>query len=243
MIRESEAGGRLIEAEWALYREGVRYLNFEQFDKASECFSESIKKMDKKIHEIKKNLAIATAQYGHALAYSGETKQAIEVCRRSVELRAETNPNALWISYYNLALALYKAGQFEDAMLNCNDAMERFQQIYPEDHSFYYNLSSPLHLKGQIECEQGLYDKAIEELMKAAEVRKLRSGEKTYWMAQIYEYLCDAYERSGQFDKAADCLKKSIEIKSGMYISDAMHEQLNKLQERMNRLTARIEYV
>ena len=243
VIGESEANERLIEAEWALYREGVRYLNFEQFDKAGKCFSESIKRMDEKIQNIKKNLAIATAQYGHALAFSGKTGQAIEVCKRSVELRAETNPNALWISYYNLALALYKAGQFEDAMVNCNDAMVRFQQIYPENHSYYYNLSSPLHLKGQIECEQGLYDKAIEDLMKAAEVRKLRSGEKTYWMAQIYEYLCDVYERSGQFDKAVSSLKKSIEIKSRMYISDAMHDQINKLQERMNRLTARIEHV
>ena len=62
-------------------------------------------------------------------------------------------------------------------------------------------------------------------------------------MAQIYEYLCDVYERSGQFDKAVSSLKKSIEIKSRMYISDAMHDQINKLQERMNRLTARIEHV
>ncbi len=242
VIGETETSERLIEAEWALYREGVRYLNFEQFDKADKCFSESVKKMEEKIHIIKKNLAIVTAQYGHALAFSGKTGQAIEACKRSVELRAETNPSALWISYYNLALALYKGGQYEDAMVYCNNAMEQFQQIYPENHSYYYNLSSPLHLKGQIECEQGLYDKAIEDLMKAAEVRKLRSGEKTYWMAQIYEYLCDAYERSGQFDQAVSSLKKSIEIKSRMYISDAMLDQINELQERMNRLT-RIEQI
>ena len=70
-----------------------------------------------------------SAHYAHALAYAGNYEKALTVGEYSIRLRKEVDPKAVWISYYNYALALYKAGRLDEAMVYCEDSIRRFLEI------------------------------------------------------------------------------------------------------------------
>lgn len=231
-----EKNDRFIDEEYTIYKEGETLLKLERFDEACSKFDMSLKKLDEKIARIKKNYALISAQYAHALAYAGQYENALAMGEYSIRLRKEVNPKAVWISYYNYALALYKAGRLGEAMDCCEKTIRRFLDIYnEEDSGFYYNLSSPLHLRGQIYMAMGNTEAAIYNLEKSAKIRKERNGENTYWMAQIYGYLSEAYEMAGNKGEAVQYALRSKKIREKFHKDDNITEQIEELEKRIRR--------
>ena len=76
---------------------------------------------------------------------------------------------------------------------------------------------------------------AIRDLEESAKIRKERNGENTYWMAQIYGYLSEAYEEANEKEKALQFALRSKEIREKFYKDDQKTEQIEELEKRIRR--------
>lgn len=98
-----------------------------------------------------------------------------------------------YVAHNNLASAFLKAGRFDDAIIQCDEAL-RYKQDFVE---VYLNLGSAYRQKGW-------YERAIETYKKAMEISPQS--------VEIYYKLGDTYGRIGRYDKAIEAYKKAIEL-------------------------------
>jgi Flp pilus assembly protein TadD len=95
---------------------------------------------------------------------NGDTAQAVEHFRQSVQLRSD-DPDAR----INLGCALYAQGQYEDALQEFKFALD----YYPDDPQLHFNLGEAYSAMGYLQAARSEYEFALKldvELCKHREI-------------------------------------------------------------------------
>ncbi len=221
--------------ENAIFRLGISRFNLEDFENAHESFSRALDMLDLKMKQNMADIAKICAYEASSLATMGRGQDAIDCIKRSIAIREELRSlgnleeaKKLWISYYNYAKVLLEIGKYLDADAQCNEALEKYAECYPNEYSKRQgtNFSSLLQLQGRICARLGKFEDAIDLLEEAKTIREKLKGENFFSTAQIYAYLMEVYDAAGKPGKALAYAEMYHDVLRLQYKSDDIKKKL-----------------
>ena len=236
--------------ENAIYRQGISRFNLEDFNEAHSSFTRALEMLDSKKASIEKMIARISAYEGSASAALGDSERGIQSAKRSIEIRERLGKSgdndeerALWISHYNYAKVLLELGQYEDANQEIDLAISIYERYYPEEYKEWKstNVSSLFQLKGRILSGMGKYDKAIELLENAKEIREKLKGETYFSTAQVYSYLMSVYSDLGDYTHALQYAEAYYKVLVMQHKTDDIKTKIRTVEKRITFYRKRLD--
>jgi len=146
----------------------------------------------------------------------GDHKNAIKYMKRAIK-RGEAafgpmhNTVAVAGAYGGMAAVLNNAGDYKEAMTNCEKSIKIRVQLYPSSQNL--PLSGSYLTKGVIFNNQGHYGLAVTEILKALEIRLNILQENHVRVATLYSHLGSVYHNKGEKQMALDYFMKAFNIR------------------------------
>ena len=157
--------------------------------------------------------ALAVSTYNLALVYDdlGQSEKAMELYKQSESLLLESKQTKNFLSdvYVGMALIYFYTGDISKAEGYAEKAMEKGLISYGE---FNPNMTFVYTTYANILEAEKKYDETITLLEKNLKIRRSAYGELHRWTCETYYDLGNAYTLAEDYDKAASCYKKAIEI-------------------------------
>lgn len=166
------------------------------------CYSES-KKYDSAISNLEKALEIFESSKIQSSKSVSETKE--DAARSASDTALQ-----LGIIYETL-------GQFKKALFYFNKELSLNLEVYGDKH---IKTSNAYRDVGYMDLRCGNFQEAINEFSKAAEIRKLNSGENSLIFAEILIDLAEVFTATENYTLAFENLKKAEKIYSALLQSE-----------------------
>ena len=206
-----------------LYDEGMDYIKSQEYEKALECFENAIDNNSEK------------AEYyigaGMADNYLGRYEEAINqfsnAFQESENTISNTNNKQL---YYGNAIAAYGLKRYDEAIEDCNKALE-IKQVDNLDEKINFLLAALYQSKGDYDNAEKIYASIIKANKKSTkayiaraslyeQVENYDAAQKDYTMAMDIDEECDAayfglynvYSKQNNEEAAVNILNKLIDM-------------------------------
>ncbi len=108
----------------------------------------------------------------------------------------------------------YYLGEFNDALLCFNEALNTTKILYGEKHELVGNYFASV---GLANYKKSFFNQAIGAFDKSLAIRRKLYGEKHEKVAEIYTYLGDAYNQQGFYDKSLEFSQKGLATQKELF--------------------------
>lgn len=189
---------------------GNLYHNKGEYDKALECYLESIKLKLKDIGEDHFDIATTYSNIGLIYMEKGDYNKSLEYLNKCLfirEKRLGTN-NILYSDVLNnLAYNYYYLGDLKNAELCTRKSIEITKSLYPDDEVYFSNY----YITALIYCKAHKFNIADQYVKKCLNIIN-KDNSDSYGAALFYRLQGTFHLEQNFFDKAIESLEKSLHI-------------------------------